>query len=190
MIAIDILLFDGCEALDAIGPLEVLGYAGLDARPVGLEGAQWVRTAQGLCVQVQTPREAVEWLIVPGGGWDARADHKAQTAGLTAFAQAHAQRGGKLGAVCTGTMWIAAAGLIGSRPATTHHQYWDELAATGADVRRGERVVDAGDVVTSGGVTSGMFLGLHLINRFLGADARAGVEAEIELPDIPTIRTS
>jgi transcriptional regulator GlxA family with amidase domain len=56
----------------------------------------------------------------------------------------------------------------------------------GAEVRRGERIVDDG-VVSSGGVTSGMFLGLHLINRFLGADARASVEAEIELLGIPTI---
>ena len=187
MTTIDVLFFNGCEALDAIGPLEVLGYAGVDVRPVGLDGAQAVRTGQGLSIQVEAPREGAEWLIVPGGGWDARADHDAQAAGLTAFAHDHAHRGGKLGAVCTGTMWIAAAGLVGSRPATTHHQYWDELAAMGADVRRGERVVDDGDVVTSGGVTSGMFLGLHLVNRFLGADARANVEAEIELPDIPSI---
>ena len=184
MTMIDVLFFNGCEALDAIGPLEVLGYAGLDVRPVALGGTQEVLTGQGLRVQAETPRADAEWLIMPGGGWDARTDHGAQAAALTAFARAHARGGGKLGAVCTGTMWIAQAGLVGRRPATTHHRYWDELAAMGAAVRRGERVVDDGDLVTSGGVTSGMFLGLHLINRFLGAHARACVEAEIELPAV------
>jgi len=55
----------------------------------------------------------------------------------------------------------------------------------GANVRRGERVVDDGDLVTSGGITSGIFLGLHLVERLLSADARRQVEAEIELPNIP-----
>lgn len=53
----------------------------------------------------------------------------------------------------------------------------------GANVRRGECVVDDGDLVTSRGVTSGMFLGLHLLERLLSADARRKVEAEIELPN-------
>lgn len=55
----------------------------------------------------------------------------------------------------------------------------------GADVRRGERVVDDGDLITSGGITSGMFLGLHLVERLVGAEARRRVELEIELPTIP-----
>jgi transcriptional regulator GlxA family with amidase domain len=63
--------------------------------------------------------------------------------------------------------------------------FWDELAARGADVRRGERVVDDGDLVTSGGVASGLFLGLHLVERLVGARARRRVEREIELAEIP-----
>ncbi len=58
----------------------------------------------------------------------------------------------------------------------------------GAQVRRGERVVDDGDLVTSGRVTSGMFLGLHLVARIQGAAARENVESEIELPEIPAAR--
>jgi transcriptional regulator GlxA family with amidase domain len=55
----------------------------------------------------------------------------------------------------------------------------------GVGVRRGERVVDDGDLVTSGGMTGSIFLGLHLVERLLGADARRQVEAEIELPNMP-----
>jgi transcriptional regulator GlxA family with amidase domain len=188
---IDVLIFDGCEALDAFGPIEVLGYGGLDVRAVARTGPRLVRTSQGLQLQAEAPRDDAEWLIVPGGAWAARhADRSAEAASgaVGAFARTHRQRGGQLAAVCTGAMWLADAGLIGARPATTHHQYWDELAALGADVRRGERVVDDGDLVTSGGITSGLYLGLHLVDRLVGADARRRVETEIELPDIPPVR--
>jgi transcriptional regulator GlxA family with amidase domain len=188
MTIIDVLVFDGCEALDALGPYEVLAYGGLDVCAVTRNERRPVRTSQGLELQANAPRDGAEWLIVPGGAWDAR-DHdpraEAASGAVGAFACAHRRRGGKLAAVCTGAMWLADAGLIGARPATTHHQYWNELAALGADVRRGERVVDDGDLVTSGGITSGMFLGLHLVERLLSADARCQVEAEIELPNIP-----
>ena len=189
MTMIDVLLFDGCEALDALGPIEVLRYGGLDVCGVTVDGERLVRTSQGLDVRAQQPREDVEWLVVPGGAWDDRHHHpdgEAASGLVGAYARRHQARGGLLAAVCTGAMWLADAGLIGSRPATTHHQYWDELAAFGADVRRGERVVDDGDLVTSGGITSGLFLGLHLVGRLAGPDVRRGVELEIELPEIPT----
>lgn len=173
----------------ACGPYEVLAYGGLDVRAVTRNERRLVRTSQGLELQANAPRDDAEWLIVPGGAWDARhldPHTEAASGAIGAFACAHHQRGGKLAAVCTGTMWLADAGLISARPATTHHQYWDELTAMGADVRRGERVVDDGDLVTSGGITSGMFLGLHLVERLLSRDARRQVEAEIELPNIPS----
>lgn len=189
MTAIDVLVFDGCEALDALGPYEVLAYGGLDVRVVTRTERRSVRTSQGLELEAGAPRDGAEWLVVPGGAWDDRhADPRAEAASgaVGEFARAHRERGGMLAAVCTGAMWLADAGLVGARPATTHHQYWDELAAMGADVRRGERVVDDGDLVTSGGITSGLFLGLHLVERLVDADARRGVEIEIELPHIPS----
>jgi putative intracellular protease/amidase len=188
MTTVDVLLFDGCEALDALGPLEVLGYGGLDVRVVARGGPRTVRTSQGLAVVAEAPTAEVEWLVVPGGAWDARRSDPSGEAGSGAvgeYAREHVARGGLLAAVCTGAMWLADAGLVGARPATTHHQYWDELASYGAEVRRGSRVVDDGDLVTSGGISSGLFLGLHLVERLVGAEARASVEAEIELPGIP-----
>jgi len=193
MTMIDVLVFDGCEALDALGPYEVLAYGGLDVRAVTRTERRPVRTSQGLELEAESPRDGAEWLVVPGGAWDARhADLRTEAASgaVGAFAGAHHRRGGKLAAVCTGAMWLADAGLIGGRPATTHHQYWDELAAMGVDVRRGERVVDDGDLVTSGGITSGMYLGLHLVERLVSADARRRVEIEIELPNIPDVASS
>jgi transcriptional regulator GlxA family with amidase domain len=188
MTMIDVLLFDGCEALDALGPYEVLAYGCLDVRMVARGGPRLVRTSQGLELMGGTPRPHAEWLVVPGGGWELRddnADAEASSGAVGSFAREHNERGGQLATVCTGAMWLAGTGLLSGRPATTHHEYWDALAAAGADVRRGERVVDDGDLVTAGGVTSGLFLGLHLVERLVGIDARRRVEAEIELPDIP-----
>ncbi len=67
--------------------------------------------------------------------------------------------------VCTGTMLLAHGGVIGTRRASTHHTALADLAETGAEVIN-ERVVDEGDLVTSGGVTSGIDLALWLVERF------------------------
>ena len=64
-------------------------------------------------------------------------------------------------------MLLAHAGLIGNRRAVTHHTAWEELSATGAQLVP-ERVVDDGDLVTAGGVTSGIDLALWLVQRELG----------------------
>ncbi len=60
---IDVLVFDGCEALDALGPAEVLAYGGLGVRVVAREGARSVRTAQGLELQAGAPREVPSGLL-------------------------------------------------------------------------------------------------------------------------------
>jgi transcriptional regulator GlxA family with amidase domain len=57
---------------------------------------------------------------------------------------------------------------------------FDDLAAAGAIVEREARVVDAGEVVTCGGPAAGLDLGVHLVGRFLGADAGRAAAARIE----------
>jgi transcriptional regulator GlxA family with amidase domain len=85
---------------------------------------------------------------------------------LAALAEA-ARTGSVMAGVCTGAMVLAHAGLIGARRATTHHDAIPDLAAAGATVVL-ERVVDDGDLVTSGGVTSGIDLALWLVLRYCG----------------------
>ncbi|MFF9391061.1 DJ-1/PfpI family protein [Streptomyces griseoluteus] len=70
-------------------------------------------------------------------------------------------------AVCGGSLVLAMAGLLEGRHATTHHLGLDLLDATGARVVRA-RVVDDGDLITAAGVTSGLDLGLYLLEREVG----------------------
>ncbi|MEN2416598.1 DJ-1/PfpI family protein [Streptomyces rimosus] len=77
--------------------------------------------------------------------------------------------------VCGGSLVLAMAGLLEGRCATTHHMGLDMLDATGAHAVSA-RVVDDGDLVTGAGVTSGLDLGLYLLEREVGPRIAHAVE--------------
>jgi transcriptional regulator GlxA family with amidase domain/YHS domain-containing protein len=72
--------------------------------------------------------------------------------------------------VCTGAFVLAKAGLLAGKEATTHHGSLTLLAADYPDIKvmRGARFVDAGDISTAGGLTSGIDLALHVVERYYG----------------------
>jgi len=72
--------------------------------------------------------------------------------------------------VCTGAFALAQAGLLKGRPATTHHLFLDRLAREfpDIDVKRGVRFVESGRIATAGGLTSGIDLALHVVERYFG----------------------
>ena len=78
-----------------------------------------------------------------------------------------------------GNVPLAATGIVAGRRATTHHLAIDDLRAAGAEVVEA-RFVDDGDIVSAGGVTSGLDLALHLVERFADAGIAGRVAAEIE----------
>jgi putative intracellular protease/amidase len=78
-------------------------------------------------------------------------------------------------AVCGGSLVLALAGLLEGRHATTHHLALDMLDATGVRAVSA-RVVDDGDLVTGAGVTSGIDLGLYLLEREVGPQIAHAVE--------------
>ena len=181
---IEILIFDGFDELDAIGPYEVLRnatFAGADLRCdlVAVGGPREVTGAHELRVAVQgPPRGAADLILVPGGGWNDGLEHgvraEVERGTIPALlAEAHAA-GRAVGSVCTGTMLLAAAGLVRGRPASIHWSAREDLRAAGAEVRD-ERVVDAGDLVTAGGVTSGIDLALWLVEREHGRKLADGI---------------
>jgi transcriptional regulator GlxA family with amidase domain len=74
--------------------------------------------------------------------------------------------------VCTGAFQLARAGLLKGRKATTHHDFQEMLAKEFPDVevQQGQRFVDNGRIATAGGLTSGIDLALHVVERYFGRE--------------------
>jgi transcriptional regulator GlxA family with amidase domain len=186
-----VLLFDGFESLDAFGPFEVLAVgAGVDGAPdydvslVTAEPTDSVTSAHGATVVPDGTVAEVnpDLLVVPGGGWnnDAPSGARAEAdRGVVPELLADIAPTTIIAGVCTGGMLLARAGLLDGRPAVTHAGALDDLRETEADVVDA-RVVDAGDVLTAGGVSSGIDLALYLLAREFGLEVAAAVEETIE----------
>ncbi len=85
-----------------------------------------------------------------------------------------------LASVCTGALLLGRAGYLRGRRATTHHRAYDLLRPLCREVVTDRRIVDEGLVVTAGGVASALDLGLYLVEKFWGADARVKIAAQME----------
>ena len=172
---IQVLLYDGFDELDAIGPYEILHAAGMEPEYATLDGAERITASHGtVIVPPATLAEKPDLLLVPGGGWRTREEVGTWGEYLRgvipqAIAERHAA-GTTVASVCTGAMLLAKAGILEGRPAVTHWVAYEDLRNDGADVREDARVVDDGDVLTAGGVTSGLDLALHLLERYKGAE--------------------
>jgi transcriptional regulator GlxA family with amidase domain len=182
----EILVFDGCDELDVIGPWEVLGgltrrRGGVGARLVTLEGARPVKASYGAEISAHGAlSERPELLIVPGGGWlsGSREGVRGEIERgeiPTAIAARHAA-GTTVASVCTGALLLAHAGILDGRRATTNPGALNDLRAYGSIDVLEARVVDDGEIVTAGAPACGFDLGLRLLERADGlelADATA-----------------
>ncbi|WP_327658289.1 DJ-1/PfpI family protein [Streptomyces sp. NBC_00483] len=199
---IQIVLFDGFDPLDVVAPFEVL-HAGaaasggaFDVELVSAEGPrEVVGGTGGLALRATAALDPAraDIVVVPGasgpvGDPGGTPDEGAAEAtipvllGRTLATELPALLGAAMAdptttvaTVCGGSLVLALAGLIEGRPATSHHLGLDLLEATGARPVRA-RVVDDGDLVTGAGVTSGLDLGLHLLEREVGPQIAHAVE--------------
>ena len=174
---IEILIYDGFDDLDAFGPFEVLTGAGVDTRLVTVEPRDVVVSSGGARIVPHGVVGDPDLVLVPGGNWSSRAPQgawaEAHTGAIGAAMRRRLESGRRIGSICTGGMILAHEGLLRGRPAITHHDAIEELEAYGADVQHGRRFVDDGDIVTAGGVTSGIDLALYIVENEVGA-ARGG----------------
>jgi transcriptional regulator GlxA family with amidase domain len=182
---VQILIYDGFDELDAIAPFEILAAAGFTVQLVTLDPAGSIRTSHGMSIIPDGALgEAPELLVVPGGSWVSRAPAGAwaevQRGTLPAEIAGRHAAGSVIAGVCTGVMLLAAGGLLRGRPAVTHRSALDALRESGAEVHEDARVVDDGDILTAGGVTSALDLALHIVARERGADLAAAGAQRIE----------
>jgi transcriptional regulator GlxA family with amidase domain len=191
VVQIDIAVYDGFDEMDAIGPLEVLRRAArsgadFEVRLATCRPGSMVTGSYGLRLSPDAVfRPSTDVVVVPGGGWSAHAERGvrrevAEGTWPALLAQA-ARRGALMAGVCTGTLLLAHAGVVGPRRASTHRSARAELAALGAMVVE-DRVVDEGTLVTAGGVTSSLDLALWLVERFAGRALADEISTRMEYP--------
>ncbi len=180
-----IVLFDGFDPLDVIAPFEVLSAGSdlmedaLDVQLVGIAATGPVTSGtRGLQLHasgVLRPEEP-GIVIIPGASGPVEGDPdqvdtipvllaRVKETALPALVQrAFAAPDTLVATVCGGSLALAMAGLLQGRTAVTHRLGNDVLDATGVDVVNA-RIVDDGDLVTAGGVTSGLDLAVYLLER-------------------------
>ncbi|WP_158058773.1 DJ-1/PfpI family protein [Halorussus halophilus] len=187
---ITILIYQGFDELDAVAPYEVFDTAAthggdLEVSLRTLDPTDRITASHGLRIEPDGVLRDTDpdIVVVPGGGWNDRAPESAWAEAEKgdvpdALAELH-QRGATLAAVCTGGMLLAEAGVLDGRPAVTHASALDDLRETDAEVVDA-RVVDNDDILTAGGVTSGLDLALHLVARRCGEEVAEQVATTIE----------
>jgi transcriptional regulator GlxA family with amidase domain len=192
---IGILLFDGVEELDAVGPWEVLAYwtrnhaeDGWSVSLLSRDGGP-VTAAKGMvigahCALSDAPPMGV--LIHPGGQGARRL--MSEDAHL-AWVRAQREMVPLMTSVCTGSLVYAAAGLLAGRPATTYWDALDELAAAdpSIEVRPFDRYVDDEEIITSAGVSAGIDMALHLVVRLAGPERARQVRRGIQYDPAPPV---
>jgi transcriptional regulator GlxA family with amidase domain len=182
---IAILLYDRFTALDCIGPYELLSrLPGARLRFVSVAGGL-VRADTGmLAIETEGPLERIEApdiVLVPGGPGDeaAAADER-----IRAWLRRVHPTTKWTTSVCTGSIVLAAAGLLDGVEATTHWASYDRLAALGAKpVAR--RVVRSGKIITGAGVSAGIDMALELVREEMGDDFAQGLQLAIEYDPAP-----
>jgi putative intracellular protease/amidase len=180
-----IVLYEGFTALDAIGPYEVLSrLPGAQVQFVAAEPGP-LRTDNGmLTVLAESSLEQAgepEIVLVPGGPGDvaARAGER-----VLEWLRAADRTSAWTTSVCTGSLVLAAAGLLEGRRATSHWLALEELRRLGAEPVA-ERVVFDGKLVTAAGVSAGIDMALTLAARIAGETVAQAIQLGIEYDPQP-----
>ena len=182
---IAIPIFDGLTALDAVGPYEVLSrlpHARVEfvARTAGPK-----RTSNGMLTLVaDEPLDALpapDVIVVPGGPGVRRELTEERTLSWLRAAHAGARW---TTSVCTGSLMLAAAGILTGIEATTHWLARDELERLGA-IPLAERIVERGTLMTAAGVSAGIDMALRLAAHLAGDTAAEAIQLSIEYDPEP-----
>ncbi|MEU1596388.1 DJ-1/PfpI family protein [Streptomyces sp. NPDC005708] len=182
---IAIVLFDRFTALDAVGPYETLGrlpdaetvFVAERSGPVRSDTGALALTADRTLAEVPAP----DIVVVPGGpGQTPQMENEA----LLDWLRSADATSTWTTSVCTGSLLLAAAGLLRGRRATSHWLALDFLAQFGAQPT-GERVVFDGKYVAAAGVSSGIDMGLTLLGRVAGDEHAQAVQLLTEYDPQP-----
>ena len=178
-----IVVNDMCQ-LDTTGTFEVLARVPNWTVDLVAASMQPVRTARGLMILPTPTRESAkpcDILVVPGGPG---IDNAMLDVGWIAYTQREAADAKYVFSVCTGSLLLAAAGLLTGRRAGGHWQARDLLARFGVTPSDARLTVD-GKFYTSAGVTSGIDMALRVVADIVGEESARKIQLAIEYDPAP-----
>jgi transcriptional regulator GlxA family with amidase domain len=185
---IGIFIFEGAEELDFAGPYEVLSQwaqQAADEREIFVftiaRSTEPVRCAHGLRVlpdYAWGDAPPLDLLLFPGG----RVRQFLEDEETLDWVRSVRDTGALMTSVCTGAHVYASAGVLENRPATTWFRALDSLVEIDPtiELRRDDRFVDSGEVVTSAGVSAGIDMALHLVARLDSPERAESVRRYIQ----------
>jgi cyclohexyl-isocyanide hydratase len=178
------VLFDGVTQLDFAGPIQFLSRMPGAQTHVATVGGKAVSTDCGFAIQPTTsfadcPQADI--ICVPGGFGVRQA---IADPAIVDFVREQAKGAEWITSVCTGAFILGAAGLLQGRRATCHWAYTHLLPLYGA-THEDARVVRDGNLVTAGGVTSGIDFALELIAMARGEDVARSIQLALEYDPAP-----
>jgi transcriptional regulator GlxA family with amidase domain len=192
MKTVDIVVYPGFKALEAIGPMSVFEYANLHLRQAGRAPGYDVRIASTAVGPVQSDTlmslhatKALNTLSLPDNAIIVGARDigraLADGAALVAWVAHACGRLQRLAALCSGTFFLAAAGILDGKRATTHWSVADRLQADypAVQVEADAIFIRSDNVWTSAGVTAGIDLALALVEEDFGRDLALRVATDM-----------
>lgn len=188
MKTVGLLVYDQCELLDFAGPCQVFNSANrvlpdppFEVRILGVQGGP-VQTVGGIRIFPEiSVYEAphLDILLLPGGpGRRVQMNQEP----LLAWIRERSLHTQWLLTVCTGSFILGRTGLLDGRHATTHHSAYDEFREAFPATRlvAGVKWVEDGPILSSGGISAGIDLCLHVLDLVLGPDAGASTARHME----------
>ncbi len=190
---VGIYIFDKVEVLDFAGPFEVFSTASRvrlrqqpdAAAPFDVftiaENIRPVRARGGLLVLPKydlADHPPIDVLIVPGG----IVSDELQRESVVRWIAQCARSASITASVCTGAFFLGKAGLLDGKSATTH---WEDISEMRSmfpqiDVKADARWVDTGTIVSSAGISAGIDMSLHLVERLEGKELAVGTARQME----------
>jgi transcriptional regulator GlxA family with amidase domain len=182
---IAILIYDRFTALDAVGPYEVLSrlpgastkFVAVEPGPVTTDNGVLTVLAEGSLRDASKP----DIVLVPGGPGEVA--ERAGGPALEWLREVH-ETSTWMTSVCTGSLILAAAGLLEGKRATSHWLALEQLGELGAEPVS-ERVVYDGKIVTAAGVSAGIDMALSLAATIAGEEVAQAIQLGIEYDPQP-----
>ncbi len=185
MKTVGLVLYPQFTALDIVGPFQTLvDVPGLDVFFVAADRGPVVDHTGRLTLQAARSFDEVESLdvlVVPGGFADRGID---STNDVVQFVKKIHPTTTWTTSVCTGSIYLAHAGILNGLNATTHWASYDRLRELGAFPTE-QRVIQEGKIITAAGVSAGIDMGLTLVAALEGEEMAKMIQLAIEYDPQP-----